>query len=57
MSIRVSCIKKTDVRIELKRCPKIIQDYVAALESSNSRWEYLNKKAMEKLRESQKPHS
>lgn len=51
MSLLVNTIDVNKAKEELKKCPKIVREYVDALERSNDRWKEINKKALKKLRE------
>ena len=53
MSIQVECFDEKKAEQELKKCPKIVRDYVKLLKQSNERWKDLTNKAISKLR--QKP--
>lgn len=54
MSIQVNCFDDRKAEVELKKCPKIVRDYVKLLKESNKRWEQLTNKAISKLREEAK---
>jgi len=51
MSIQVSCFDAKKAEAELKKCPKIVRDYVKLLKESNERWKELTNKAISKLRD------
>lgn len=51
MSIEVKVFDERKAKQELRKCPKIVRDYVKLLEESNERWKELTNKAIKKLRE------
>lgn len=50
MSIQVNCFDDRKAEAELKKCPKIVRDYVKLLKESNERWKQLTYKAISKMR-------
>jgi len=50
MSIQVSCFDAKKAEAELKKCPKIVRDYVKLLKENNERWKELTSKAVSKLK-------
>jgi len=50
MSIQVECFDEKKAEQELKKCPKIVRDYVKLLKQSNERWKDLTNRAISKLR-------
>lgn len=57
MSIEVKSIDTHQAKAELKKCPKIVQDYVRSLESVYEMNRASLNKAIGKLREQNKPSS
>ncbi len=51
MSIQVNCFDDKKAENELKKCPKIVQDYVKLLKQSSEHWKDISYKALKKLRE------
>lgn len=54
MSVQVNCFDDRKAEAELKKCPKIVRDYVKLLKESNERWQQLTNKAISKMREEAK---
>ncbi len=51
MSIIVKSLSITECKKAVKDCPKIVQDYVRALENSCEGWKQCTQKAIKKLKE------
>ncbi len=51
MSINVNVFDTKEAEAELKKCPKIVRDYVRLLKDNADRWEELTKTAIKKLKE------
>lgn len=51
MSLQVDCFDDRKAEAELKKCPKIVRDYVKLLKESNDRWQKLTNKAIRKMRQ------
>jgi len=49
--MRVNDIEISEVRLELKNSPKLVQEYVKALERSNQNWQAINNEAIKKIKE------
>jgi len=54
MSIQVKCFDEKKAEAELKKCPKIVMDYVKLLKESRDRWQQLTNKAIAKMRKESK---
>ena len=50
MSLQVECFDEKKAEQELKKCPKIVRDYVKLLKSSRDRWKDISDKAISKLK-------
>lgn len=50
MSIKVKCFDEATARAELRKCPKIVQDYFKLIERSRDSWEDIAHKAISKLK-------
>ncbi len=48
---KVEVFNAKEIKLELQKCPKIIQDYVHALERNNERWNQVNKESLKKIKE------
>lgn len=55
MSIQVKQFDEQKAKEELKKCPKIVRDYVKLIEQSRDNWKDLTHKAISKLRNPDKP--
>lgn len=53
MSIQGKCFDEEKAKAELKKCPKIVRDYVKLLTESRDRWQELTNKAIAKLKNPQ----
>lgn len=51
MSIRVENFDDRKAKEELKKCPKIVRDYVKLLEKSIESWKDITNKCIKKLRD------
>lgn len=50
MSITVKVFDEAKAKAELKKCPKIVRDYVKLIEQSRDRWKDIGQKAINKLK-------
>lgn len=50
MSLKVECFDQKKAEQELKKCPKIVRDYVKLLKNSRDRWKDISDKAISKLK-------
>lgn len=53
MSIEVKPFDKKKAELELKKCPKIVRDYVKLLKKSNENWRRLTNEAIATIRRNQ----
>ena len=51
MSIQVNCFNEKEAELEVKKCPKIVRDYVKLLKENSKRWQELSKHAISKLKD------
>jgi hypothetical protein len=50
MSLQVECFDEKKAEQELKKCPKIVRDYVKLLKKSRDGWRDISDKAISKLK-------
>ena len=48
--MKVNCFDDRKAELELKNCPKIVQDYVKLLKDNSERWKQVSETAIKKLR-------
>jgi len=46
MSVQVKCFEEHKAKLELKKCPKIVRDYVKLIERSANNWKGISEKAI-----------
>ena len=54
MSVKVKCFDSQKAESELKKCPKIVRDYVNLLKENNEQWKQMTHKAISKLQDKTK---
>jgi hypothetical protein len=56
MSLQVECFDEKKAEQELKKCPKIVRDYVKLLKKSRDGWRDISDKAISKLKNPTNDH-